>query len=118
MVRWLAQQWVGPSALATCATAAAGAAGAAGAAAEWGSAWVGWLLPWCPNTAAAAAGQLLHGNPAPTPPPPLGGGIGREKEQKVGVLSRREGLQLGGRGRNLYPVVSFREIYGHIYIHY
>ena len=88
MVRWLAQHWVGPAAVAACATAAAAVDG--------GSAWVGCLLPWCPNTA-AAAGQLLHGNPAPTPLPPLGGvgGIGREREQEVGVLSRREGSQLG-----------------------
>ena len=87
MVRWLAQHWVGPAAVAACATAAAAAAAADG-----GSAWVGCHLPWCPNTA-AAAGQLLHGNPAPTPLPPLGGwgGIGREREQEVGVLSRREG---------------------------
>ena len=102
MVRWLAQQWVGPSALATCATAAAGAAGAA---AEWGSAWVGWLLPWCPNTAAAAAGQLLHGNPAPTLLPPLGGwdskgerAEGRCALEEGGIATGREGSQLVSSG--------------------
>ena len=84
MVRWLAQHWVGPVAVAACATAAAAADG--------GSAWVGCLLPWCPNTA-AAAGQLLHGNPAPTPLPPLGGwgGGDRQGERAGGRCALEEG---------------------------
>ena len=80
----LGQHWAAPAAVAA---ASATAAAVAATAAAGGPACADWHMG--PNTAAAAAGQLLLGKPAPTPLPTWGGGGGGlAGREKLGVYPR------------------------------
>ena len=74
----LGQHWAAPAAVAA---ASATAAAVAATAAAGGPACADWHLG--PNTAAAAASQLLLGKPAPTPLPTWGGGGGVSWEREA-----------------------------------